>query len=114
VPQPERRREQENCFQMHPGALPCTDFRDRDEVVVDFLMSQGYPFDALGDCRGMSTFMPETISACGGAPGEVWHCRVNGTPNEVSVFGCLCCDEEGVTGYEWRGPHWSIHLGRGG
>jgi hypothetical protein len=113
TPQP-RRREQENCFQLNPGALPCTESSDRDEVVVDFLINQGYPFDAIGDCRGVNSFAPGAISACAGAPGEVWHCRVNGTSDEVSVFGCLCCDEDGSTNHEWRAPHWSVNLTRRG
>jgi hypothetical protein len=33
---------------------------------------------------------------------------------EVSVFGCLCCHEDGTTGLEWRGTHWSVNLSRRG
>jgi hypothetical protein len=102
----------EECRRTHPYALICEGYQDREEVVVDFLMNQGYAFDALGDCWGVGSFEPGAIDACDGAPGERWHCRVKGTADEVSVFGCLCCNEDGTTGFEWRGPHWSINLSR--
>jgi hypothetical protein len=85
---------------------------DRDEVVQEFLMNQGFSFTALGDCRGIASFGGGVIDACDGAPGERWHCRVNGRSDEVSVFGCLCCDEDGTSGLDWRAPHWSVNLSK--
>jgi hypothetical protein len=106
---PEPERERQDCQRRNPFALICEDPpMDRDEVVVDFLINQGRDFSDLGDCRGIDSFGPGEIDACDGAPGERWHCRINGTNDEVSVFACLCCNKDGSTGFEWRGPHWSI------
>jgi hypothetical protein len=112
-PAPAPRREpdaQRNCRQQHPYAPPCSGIFDIEEVAVDFLMRNGYSYSALGDCYGKSSFAPGVIDACEGAPGESWHCRVNGIANEISIFGCLCCDEDGTTALEWRGAHWSVNL----
>lgn len=106
------RDKREDCRRTHPYALICEGYQDREEVVVDFLMNEGYDFDALRDCWGLDSFGPDAIDACDGAPGERWHCSVKGMADEVSVFGCLCCNEDGTTGLEWRGPHWSINLSR--
>lgn len=112
-PQPGREEEPDNdCFERHPYASVCEGLSDRDEVVIDFLMNNGRSFTDLGDCFGMGSFGPGAIEACGGAPGERWHCRVNGTSDQVSVFGCLCCDQDGTTSLDWRGPHWSVNLSR--
>ena len=108
--QPEESEPQRNCLEQNPSALICTEGIEREEVVQEFLMNQGYDFDALGDCYGMASFGVGAIDACDGAPGVRWHCRVNGTPKEVSIFGCLCCKPDGSTGFEWRGPHWSVNL----
>lgn len=116
VPEPSPREEERrnDCRTMHPEAVACEGFSDIEEVVVDFLMNEGYSYTDLGDCRGIESFDAGVIDACDGAPGERWHCRVNGTPHEVSVFGCLCCNEDGTSGLDWRGPHWSINLSRRG
>jgi len=112
---PEQSDPERDCLRTNPSALRCTEGVEMEEVVQEFLFNQGYGFDALGDCHGMASFGVGAINQCDGAPGVRWHCRVNGTPNEVSVFGCLCCKPDGSTGYEWRGPHWSINLSsRGG
>jgi hypothetical protein len=112
-PQPERERDpRQECRRLHPYALNCTDHSNIEEVAIDFLINQGYDFTDLGDCRGINSFGPNVIDACDGAPGESWHCRVNGTSDEISIFGCLCCNEDGTTGFEWRGAHWSVNLSR--
>jgi hypothetical protein len=106
-PQPQPDDPRRKCLETHPNAIICDEFIDRDEVVVRFLMSQGVSFDSLGDCSRFSSFGAGTIDACGGAPGEDWHCSVKGTSDVVSVFGCLCCNADGSTGLDWRDPHWS-------
>jgi hypothetical protein len=80
-------------------------------------MRQGYGYEALGDCRGVSSFGPNVITACAGAPGQSWHCDVSPYTDPisgrskpggiVSVFGCLCCRADGTVGMEWRPDHWS-------
>jgi Domain of unknown function (DUF4157) len=113
VPTPKEKSPREKCHETHPSALSCDyTLADRDEVVQDFLLQHGFDLDALGDCTGFSSFGPNTITACDGAPGEVWHCNVKGSKGPVSVFGCLCCDEKGNTSYNWQQPHWSVNLGR--
>ena len=83
-------------------------------MVVDFLLRNGYgPEDLLG-CSGFASHGVGEIDACGGAPGESWHCDVRGTERVVSVFSCLCCGEDGKTSFNWRGPHWSNYQGRRG
>jgi hypothetical protein len=98
---------------MQPSALVC-DYSemDRDEVVVAFLIDQGYAASDLADCSRSDTHDVADVSACDGAPGETWHCDVKGTDNVVSVFACLCCDEDGSTSYVWRRAHWSAYQGR--
>jgi hypothetical protein len=115
--QPAPRQEEDRrrrCQETNPGAGVCDGFSDVYEAVQDFLMNEGYNFNALGDCRQVGTFGPGAIDACSGAPGIRWHCSVSGTSDEVSVFGCLCCNPDGTTGFDWNGPHWSDYMGRRG
>jgi hypothetical protein len=120
TPQPEpapgkQKRPREKCLEMQPSALTCDDTEaDREEVVIAFLLDQGYGFTDLGDCHGYTSHGPGDIDACDGAPGETWHCNVKGTDQVVSVFACLCCDEAGNTSYVWRGAHWSQYQGKRG
>jgi hypothetical protein len=102
----------EDCRRMHPYALICDDYRDMEEVVVELIMRYGYGFEDLGACQGVGSFGEGAIDACDGAPGERWHCRVNRTSDVVSIFGCLCCQEDGTTSLVWRGEHWSDYMGR--
>ena len=105
-PQPKPKKDpQRDCMQTHPSALPCTTGVSMEEVATLRLMDEGYEHDDLGDCRKMSSFGPGKIDDCGGAPGESWHCRINGTADELSIFGCLCCNTDGSTGFEWTGAH---------
>lgn len=107
VPRPREEEDpQRNCQQMNPSALLCSGFSDRDEVVVEFLMSQGYDHTDLLDCEGFSSHPEGVIRECDSAPGQTWHCRIKGG-HVVSVFACLCCNRDGSTGWEWRGAHWS-------
>jgi len=101
----DRRR---RCQQEHPSALLCEEIGvDREEAAVNFLMNEGFDFDALGECTGVASFPIGAISACNGAPGERFHCSVRGSDVPLSIFGCLCCHADGNTGFEWLGPHWS-------
>jgi hypothetical protein len=110
-PEPRTPRRRDDCRRLHPSALNCEqNFMDREEVVINFLMSQGYNFTDIGECRGVGSFRENTIDYCLGAPGERWHCDSKG--GVVSVFGCLCCHDDGTTGYMWQGPHWSTNLSR--
>lgn len=116
-PQPAPRPEEDRrrrCQEMNPGAGICDGFSDVEEAVIDFLMNEGYSYTDLGDCRQVGTFGAGAIDACSGAPGIRWHCRVNGTTDEVSIFGCLCCNPDGTTGFDWNGPHWSTYMGSRG
>lgn len=113
--QPNAKRDRRSsCRSLHPYALSCEHGADMEEAVIDFLMNEGYGYGSLGDCRGVGSFGVGAIDACGGAPGERWHCRVNGTSDEVSIFSCLCCNADESTGFSWRGPHWSVNLSRRG
>jgi hypothetical protein len=105
TPRPDEEEQQRKCQEMHPSALLCSGFSDRDEAVVEFLMNQGYSYEDF-DCEGFSSHPEGTISACDFAPGETWHCRIKGG-GIVSIFACLCCNRDGSTGWEWRGAHWS-------
>jgi hypothetical protein len=109
--QPKNRDRRKECQELHPHALTCSEYSDRDETVVEFLMSQGLSHHDLLGCEGVASFAPRSIDACDGAPGERWHCSIQGG-GVVSVFACLCCREDGSTSMEWRGPHWSVRLGR--
>lgn len=102
------RRRRNECRETHPTALTCTSLADRDEVVALFLLSQGYDVEDLGECTHFQSVAAGVIDACDGAPGVIWHCEVKGSSRPVSVFGCLCCNADGTSSYEWRNPHWSI------
>jgi hypothetical protein len=105
------------CQELNPSAIPCLDEIPMEEQVQEFLLTHGYGYEALGDCKGMSSFGPGVIAACNGAPGQSWHCDVNSYYDPiakrrypggvVSVFSCLCCRADGTTGYEWKPDHWS-------
>jgi hypothetical protein len=119
-PTPRREDKREECMRTHPYALLCQEPIDLHEVVMNFLLEKGFDFTDILDiqCRGVGSFGPGAIDACVGAPGERWHCRVTARVRgsvqvgEVSVFGCLCCQEDGTTSFEWRGAHWSVNLSR--
>jgi hypothetical protein len=116
----ERQRRRENCFSNNPGAIPCDepvfDGDDiRDEVVVEFLYSNGYGFDSLVNCSQVgSPIGLGEIEDCGKAPAIRYHCQVRNTPNIVSIFACLCCDINGDSHFQWSRPHWSINQSRRG
>ncbi|HEX4382597.1 MAG TPA: DUF4157 domain-containing protein [Myxococcales bacterium] len=111
--EPEQRRRR--CQEANPTALACEgSFIDRDEAAVDFLFNQGFDFGDLGECHGVSSFGSGVINACSGAPGQSWHCQVRGSDVPLSIFGCLCCEADGTTSYEWLGPHWSDNQSRRG
>ncbi|HEY5961454.1 MAG TPA: DUF4157 domain-containing protein, partial [Polyangiaceae bacterium] len=107
--------ERNRCQDLHPYANVC-DYvlADREEVVIAKLMEEGYSYSDLGECKGVGSFAPGAINACDGAPGERWHCTVKGSNQVISVFGCLCCDEDGSTGTNWRGAHISTNLSKRG
>ena len=106
-----------NCQRDNPFFIPCEEEISMDEQVQEFIMRQGYGYESLGDCHGMSSFGPNTIAACNGAPGESFHCnvspyydpvaRVQKPGGVVSVFSCSCCRADGTVGVEFRADHWS-------
>lgn len=110
--QPRTQDRRNDCKRMHPFAVDCEEGISRDEVVVQFLLEEGYSYNDLLNCQGMSSFGANTIDGCDGAPGESWHCNVRGSSVPVSVFACLCCHADGSTGFDWRRPHWSTNLSR--
>jgi len=113
--QAKRRKEESRrrCFETVPFAISCEEgFTDPYEAAQDFILNQtNYSFEDLGDCYPFNSHGPNKIAACDGAPGVSHHCRINGTSDEISVFGCVCCDEEGNSGYTWRGAHLSDYAG---
>lgn len=113
TPDPDRRRER--CQEIHPDAMVCdVPARTREQVVAAFLVRNGYRAEDLTGCVYDDSFPPGRINACNGAPGEIWHCGVKGTTRVVSVFGCLCCNTDGTTSYQWEGEHFSAGGGRSG
>jgi hypothetical protein len=107
-PEPDPRR---RCRETNPTFLPCTDSRTKEDVVTSFANSRGIDVTGL-ECEGQSSFGAGAIDECAGAPGQSWHCRVNGSEFVVSIFGCFCCQENGEIGFDWRGPHQSPGQGR--
>ena len=106
-PSPRRRNE---CLEQNPTFIACDGFRNIYEAAANFLQIQNeidVDFDALGECRGRTTFNPNVIEACDHGPGENWHCQVEGAFTPLSIFGCLCCEEDGTAGHVWRRAHWS-------
>lgn len=112
-PIPEEWDRRNECQRKNPFALYCEDPRkmDMEEVVIEYLMNEGYSFEDIGICRFKSRFESGEIKDCTDAPGERWHCRVKGTTDEISVFGCLCCHTDGSPGSEWH-AHWSDNLSK--
>jgi hypothetical protein len=120
----EGERERRNrCLEQNPGAQICEDpihetANDRDEILAEFIDGQfrsgrRLSFDDLGDCYRFGEPIPNgVIDDCGLAPAIRFHCRVNGIPDEISIFGCLCCDPQGNTRYQWSRPHWSVNESR--
>jgi hypothetical protein len=97
----------QDCERTNSTGLRCEDgTTDREEAAVLFLMEHGFKGSDLGDCRKMSSFGAGEIRECSGAPGESWHCRIKGRDTEFSVFGCVCCHEDGTSGLRWEGAHW--------
>jgi len=111
----ERRRRRADCMRRN-GAPFCeeplqTGDEIRDEILVQFLLRQTHrdftPND-LGDCYQVGSQIERcTITDCGLAPAISYHCRVNRYPEEISIFACLCCDENGDPRFQWSEPHWS-------
>jgi hypothetical protein len=111
-PEPEPRK-RNSCFEANPEFIPCVGPRDVYEAAAFFLQTQNevpdVDFSDLGECSGRSSFLAgDNIFACDGAPGENWHCSVNGTSKPLSIFGCYCCEEDGTSAKVWRGAHWSV------
>lgn len=104
------RNPQDECLAANPHSFPCTDSRSMEEVAVSFIMHAGYAPEDLGECWKMGSFGPQEIEHCDDAPGERYHCSV-GQGDVVSLFGCLCCQDDGTTSYEWR-PHWSYRASK--
>jgi hypothetical protein len=112
---PDSDRGRERCQEIHPYAMACdVPVRDREQVVAAFLVQNGYRAEDLERCVHHDSFLPGRIDDCNGAPGETWHCEVKGMKPPVSVFGCLCCNADGTTSYQWEGPHISAGGGRSG
>ncbi|MCX5205381.1 DUF4157 domain-containing protein [Streptomyces sp. NBC_00237] len=113
-PATERRRRNKKCFDDHPGALFCEEpprsgIDMRDEILQSFLQDWGFPMDALGECAPFGKlFETGVINDCGQAPGRRYHCAVSGASRPVTIFECLCCDQEGMSHYQWSEPHWSL------
>jgi hypothetical protein len=116
-PTQEDESKRRNCQRDNPFFIPCEEEISMDEQVQEFIMRQGYSYESLGDCHGMTSFGPNTIAACNGAPGQSFHCnvspyydpvaRVQKPGGVVSVFSCLCCRADGTVGVEFRPDHWS-------
>jgi hypothetical protein len=113
----DRRRRDCRSQPGHQFALDCGEEIPMEEQVQEFLLRQGYGYEALGECTGFDSHAEGVISECSGAPGESFHCevapdfdpiaRVSRPGGVISIFSCLCCRADGSTGFEWRGAHWS-------
>jgi Domain of unknown function (DUF4157) len=116
-PSNEDESKRRNCQRDNPFFIPCEEEISMDEQVQEFIIRQGYSYESLGDCHGMTSFGPNTIAACNGAPGESFHCNVSPYYDPiareqkpggvVSVFSCSCCRADGTVGVEFRADHWS-------
>jgi hypothetical protein len=122
VPEEENRR-RSRCFAENPGAQICEEpvagsADDRDEVVAEFIDGQArsgrsLSFSDLGDSYEIGSRVgPGVIQDCGYAPAIRFHYRINGISDEVSIFGCLCCDRAGQAHWQWSRPHWSDNQSR--
>jgi len=112
IPKPERPPKEEerrnDCLRTHPSALVCSEYSNMEESVINFLINQGLSWGDIDlQCEGETSFPPGVIDACDDAPGESWHCTDRNSGEVVSIFACLCCHEDGSTGWEWRRPHFS-------
>jgi Domain of unknown function (DUF4157) len=111
--EPKEKDRRKECMEIHPSALSCGPLAGgaeaREEAVMMYLLGLGYDFTDILDihCEKQSDFGPGVIRDCGLAPGESWHCtaKLRRGSVVVSIFGCLCCQEDGSTSWEWRGAH---------
>lgn len=112
---PDELTDRDRCQAANPGALICTHARSKEDVARSYIEhALGWNPASLGDCWGVDSFAPGQIDDCNGAPGERWHCGVDDPEHgsiEISLFGCLCCDENGNSRYQWE-PHQSINVSR--
>lgn len=125
-PQPQlrdNRRDRNNCLEQNPGAQICMEppldsVDQRDEAVSHFIDGQHragrhLTFEDVGDSYRVGEAIPSgVIDDCGLAPAIRFHYRINGIRDEVSIFGCLCCDRDGRARYQWSRPHWSENMSR--
>ena len=114
-PKPKPKNPEAECRETHPSALTCSVEQPSRQAAVDDFLARMRVKAHNYTWKRMPDFGIGEIDACDGAPGERWHCTINGNPNlVVSVFGCLCCQEDGKTSLAWRGAHWSDNASRRG
>jgi hypothetical protein len=72
---------------------------------------------AAAGLSGARFGMLQRKCACGGSSskeGECEECKKKGMSLQRRAAGggtqCLCCHEDGSTGFEWTGAHWSVNL----
>ena len=112
----EPREEREpNCFETHPYAMHCSEGQPTaEDAVGEWMMFNDLDPGNLMDCSPFGEpFGEGVINACDGAPGTSFHCNVRGLDYPISVFACLCCEEDGrTTSYTFRGAHESVNQSR--
>lgn len=97
-----------NCRDVFPTAMDCDDeYFSPQEAAEDWLRRNvGGPVTSsdIGACEPNSEWF--NPGACLGAPGFAIHCDVpRARRGYVSVFQCVCCNEDGSVGTSWAGPH---------
>jgi hypothetical protein len=94
----------------NPGALYCDiDSIERDEAARrELARDRDFGSKSLGEGSRHSRFTYDKdnpIQACGTASGEIWHYAIVGTSAVLSIFGCVCCKEDGSSGHIWTNAH---------
>lgn len=108
--------DEDECRKQYPEAMSCkgdpTDQQGMKDRVRSHLLREGFTESQIGriDCSKYSTFTTyDEVAACDNAPGETWHCfaAIKNQKDKVktSIFRCLCCNEDGSSGYNLRHPH---------
>ena len=117
--------EQNRCLSDNPDAMSCEEYSERltsepteqaslQYTAKNFLSSRFSGYRNLGKCTWDDSFELGKVSACIGA-GDTYHCpvevqyRKDGPyiPEVLSLFVCLCCDEEGYLDGQFEHPHTS-------
>ncbi len=103
-----------SCHADYPNAPDClASYPDRDTVLNNWGSPRGISY--FRDCVVAENHAPGTMTQCGGGPGNVWHCHAAdmGTGQEVtvSIFECICCNDDDSSASQWNDPQIVITAG---